>query len=130
MQSNFEIIIEAHNENYDESDDRWIDQVDELIADCEREAGEVRKEVQAVEGKKGGVEAIILALGSTGALTAAVDIFKAWILRDRSRNLKLKITTPEGVQEWVVSGNAMDNDVIEKFMQTALAMSTNKEKNE
>jgi hypothetical protein len=130
MQSKIEIIIEAHNENYDESDDRWIDQVDELIADCEREAGEVRKEVQAVEGKKGGVEAIILALGSAGALTAAVDIFKAWILRDRSRNLTLKITTPEGVQEWVVSGNAMDNDVIEKFMQTALEMSTKKEKNE
>ena len=130
MQSNIEITIEAHNENYDESDDRWIDQVDELIADCEREAGEVQKEVQAVEGKKGGVEAIILALGSAGALTAAVDIFKAWILRDRSRNLTLKITTPEGVQEWVVSGNAMDNDVIEKFMQTALAKSTNKEKNE
>jgi len=83
-----------------------------------------------VEGKKGGVEAIILALGSAGALTAAVDIFKAWILRDRSRNLTLKITTPEGVQEWVVSGNAMDNDVIEKFMQTALAMTTNTEKNE
>lgn len=62
MQSNLEIIIEAHNENYDESDDRWIEQVDELILDCQKEAGEVRKEVQAVEGKKGGVEAIIHSL--------------------------------------------------------------------
>ena len=130
MQSNLEIIIEAHNENYDESDDRWIEQVDELILDCQKEAGEVRKEVQAVEGKKGGVEAIILALGSAGALTAAVDIFKAWISRDRSRSLKLKITTSEGVQEWDVSGNSMDKDVIEKFMQAALAMTTNPEKNE
>ncbi len=59
-------------------------------------------------------------MGSAGALTAAVDIFKGWIARDRNRSLKLKITTPEGVQEWEVSGNAMDKEVIEQFMKAAL----------
>ncbi len=120
MENNIEIIIEPHNDDYDPSDNRWLAQVNDLVSDCEREVGEVRKDVTPVEGQKGGVESLILTLGSAGALTAAVDIFKGWIARDRNRSLKLKITTPEGVQEWEVSGNAMDKEVIEQFMKAAL----------
>jgi len=116
VENNIEIIIEPHNDDYDPSDNRWLAQVNDLVSDCEREVGEVRKNVTPVEGQKG----VILTLGSAGALTEAVDIFKGWIARDRNRSLKLKITTPEGVQEWEVSGNAMDKEVIEQFMKAAL----------
>jgi hypothetical protein len=42
-------------------------------------------------GTKGSVEAIILALGSAGAMTALVEVIKAWLGRDGSR--RLTITT-------------------------------------
>src|SRR5215208_3585588 len=48
------------------SDQRWRNQVDQLLGDLKRNAGEVRKEITPVDGQKGGAEAIILALGSSG----------------------------------------------------------------
>ena len=85
------------------SDQRWRNQVDSLLGDLKRNAGEVRKEITPIPGQKGGAEAIILALGSSGAIAAAVTIFKAWLSRsaDRSididgiidgREVKLKLT--------------------------------------
>ncbi len=54
MENNIEIIIEPHNDDYDPSDNRWLAQVNDLVSDCEREVGEVRKNVTPVEGQKGG----------------------------------------------------------------------------
>ncbi len=111
--------IEPINEDYDPSDDRWLDQVNELVNDLQSDVGNVHKEVQAVEGKKGGVEALILALGSAGAITAAVDMFKTWISRDQSRELEISVERGGEVQTFRVSGSRMDKDDIRNFMESA-----------
>ncbi len=111
--------IEPRNDDYDPSDDRWLDQVNELVSDLQHDVGNVHKEVQAVEGQKGGVEALILALGSAGAITAAVDMFKAWISRDQSRELEISVERGGEVQTFRVSGSRMDKDDIRNFMESA-----------
>jgi hypothetical protein len=71
------------------NDQRWRNQVDGLLSDLKRNAGDVRREITPVPGQKGGAEAIILALGSSGAITAAIAIFKAWLARASDRTIEI-----------------------------------------
>lgn len=120
MAKDLEVKIEASNSSYDSNDARWIDQVNELYQDLQSSAGRVRRETTPISGKKGGVEAIILALGSAGAIKAAVSMFRAWLKRDRSRNIKLAIKKGDESLEYEVSATGMNEDVIEDIMNKAL----------
>lgn len=84
------------------SDERWRAQVSGLLNELRRH-GEVRKEITPVAGTKGGLEDIILALGTSGAITGAVAVFQSWLKRPGNpsidiegkvgrRKVKLKIT--------------------------------------
>jgi len=116
----FEIRIDASSEKFDPNDSRWMEQTDSLYVDLNADVGKLRKEVQPVEGRKGGVEAIILALGSAGAFTAAVQIFRAWLERDRTRVLTLSIIKDGKEQSVTVSGKGMDGAAIQKLMEAGL----------
>jgi len=72
------------------SDQRWRNQVDGLLADLRRNGGEIRRDVTPAPGQKGGAEAIILALGSSGAIAAAVTVFKAWLARAGDRMIEIQ----------------------------------------
>ncbi|MFX0200703.1 MAG: hypothetical protein ACFFCW_31675 [Candidatus Hodarchaeota archaeon] len=119
VKDQFEMTIEAINEDYNPNDDRWIKQINQLYLDLQSEVGNVRKEVIPQEGRKGGLESIILALGSAGVITAAVDIFRAWLGRDRSRQLKLTTRVGNEVKEIVVSGTGISSASLEKFLGVA-----------
>ncbi len=67
------------------NDPRWRPQVEHLLADLKRAGGDLRREVTPVAGTKGGLESIVLALGTSGAITAAVTAFQAWIGRSQDR---------------------------------------------
>ena len=120
MEANVKFRIEPQSDKYDHSDDRWIDQVSGLKQDVRREVGGISREVEIEEGKKGGVESIILALGSAGAITAAVDIFKAWLSRDRTRSMEVSFEVEGRETKIKVSGTTSDED-IRKFMEKAFA---------
>jgi len=63
----------------------------------------------AAPGTKGAVEGVILALGSANAFLAAVQCFRAWLQRGRSRHLEITWTTEDGREEKVVlRGDAID----------------------
>ena len=76
--------------DYATHDARWQNQVQQLLTDLRRNAGEVRKEITPVPGRKGGAEAIILALGTSGAVSAAVTVFRAWLSRSADRKLTIR----------------------------------------
>lgn len=118
--NNLELTIEPKNENYDPSDDRWIDQINDFVVDVQQEVGDVRKEVTPVEGRKGGIEAIILALGSAGAIKAFVDIIKVWITRDRNRSVKLKLNRGGELFEWEIDGSMLNKELVQDFMEVAI----------
>jgi membrane-associated two-gene conflict system component 1 (EACC1) len=103
--------IEALSDRYDQSDDRWLDQVADLIDRLHEDVGGVQRGgAPPTAGQKGTAEALILALGSAGAFQAAVACFRAWLTRDRSRRLRLVITNAEGPPYTVeIAGDTIDS---------------------
>lgn len=63
-------------------------------------------------GTKGGIDVIILALGSAGVFTAAVEFFRAWLQRDRTRSLEVTHTVDGREETIVIRGEAISDDVV------------------
>lgn len=119
MSKDLEFTIDAYSEKYNPSDSRWIEQVNDLISDCQRQVGRVRAERKPQEGMKGGFESIVVALGTGGAITAAVDLFKAWLSRDQSRCLKVKFGEGAEAREFELTGVSINEDVLQQFVKAA-----------
>lgn len=101
------------------SDQRWRKQVDNLLADLKRNAGEVRKEITPVDGAKGGTEAIILALGSSGAITAAVAVFRAWLTRSADRTIEIDGVIDGRVVKLKLTGRNIDENTLRQMLKVA-----------
>ena len=116
----FELRIEPGSDKFDRNDSNWMEQVDSLYSDLRQEVGKVSMKVQPVEG---GVDpaSIILALGSAGAITAAVQMFQAWLSRDRTRSLTLSVSKGGEEQTITVSGKGMNEAVITELMEAGLS---------
>lgn len=107
------LSIEALSDRYEESDQRWILQVVDLVDQLRDDVGAVQRRREARPGQKGATETLILALGSAGAFQAAVTVFRAWLARDRSRSLRLVGTDAEGRQHAVeISGESIDSGTL------------------
>ena len=102
------------------SDQRWRNQVDGLLADLKRNGGEVRKEVTPVDGAKGGLEAIILALGSSGAIAAVVPVFRAWLKRSDDRVIDVDGVIDGRVVKLKITGSNIDETTIRQALKAAV----------
>ena len=117
----FEIMIEPLSDRYDALDERWQNQTGQLYMSLKDEVGGVRKETSLIEGDKGGAEAIILALGSSGAFLAALEAFKAWLNRDRGRKLIVSYEQGGETKRVEVSGDGVGRDTFEEIVRAAAA---------
>jgi hypothetical protein len=116
----FEVAVEPRNDQYDPDDDRWRDQVATLVSDLDAQVDTVRRG-RPVEGTKGAVDQLIIALGSAGAFQAAVDCLRAWLGRDRDRRIDVR-WVENGVERSVtLSGEAIDVDTIREVATAAVA---------
>jgi len=113
-----QLKLVATSDAFPSNDQRWRNQVDGLLADLKRNAGEVRREVTPVPGQKGGVEEIILALGTSGAITAAITIFKAWLARAADRSIEIEGKVGNRAVKLKLSGQNID----EKTLRLALGL--------
>lgn len=120
MNNQLDIKIVPSSESYDPNDNRWIQQVNELLELCQREVGDVRKEETSVDGKKGGFADIIIALGSAGVFTTAVTVFKTWLSREQTRSLTIEFHDGEKLQKIEVLGKNFSKEMLDKYMQMAL----------
>src|SRR5262245_25083982 len=116
--SDLELHIEASSEKFDAGDANWRDQVAQLHESLNDSAGKVRRVETAVDGKKGGFEQIILALGSAGAFTVALGAFKAWLGRDQTRTVTVTAKIDGKEKKVTLKANRLDQD---EFMQLAKA---------
>jgi hypothetical protein len=116
MEGQIEIQLEPVSHRFDSLDDRWLTQVREFTTELQREVGGVTRHTEAVPGAKGGIDTIILALGSAGALTAAVEMFKAWLRRDDTRALKVSFSTGGQVQSVEITGEEVDDESVDAIM--------------
>ena len=117
----FEIMIEPLSDRFDPLDERWQDQTGQLYTSLKDEVGGVRKEITLSEGDKGGAEAIILALGSSGAFVAALEAFKAWLNRDRGRKLVVSYEQDGETRRVEVLGDGVDKDTFQEIARAAAA---------
>lgn len=115
----FQLVAVPSTEKYDPEDDRWRQQVTGFYGDLEREVGPVERVRTPVEGTKGGAETVILALGSAGAFTAAVQFFRAWLGRDRSRSLEISWSDGKDTRTVAVKGDAIDDSALEEIAKAA-----------
>lgn len=115
----FELAIEPRNAEYDPDDDRWRDQVATLYADLHAQVDTVRRG-RPVEGTKGTIDQLIIALGSAGAFSAVVDCFRAWLGRDRDRRIDVR-WNDNGVEGSVtLTGEAVDVETIREIAKAAV----------
>ena len=115
----FEVAVEPRNDGYDPDDDRWRDQVATLYSDLHAQVGTVRRR-RPVEGAKGAVDQLIIALGSAGAISAAVDCFRAWLGRDRDRRIDVR-WEENGIERSVtLTGEAVDAETIREVAKAAV----------
>ena len=107
-----EISIEPTSSAYDPNDARWRSQVQLLLKSLEANVGPVRQNVTPVAGQKGGLIEIIVALGSAGAITASVEVFKAWLGRDRTRSVKITRKRGGKTETLEVTGDNISKEIL------------------
>ncbi len=101
------------------NDPRWRSHVDSLLADLRRSGGEVRREVTPVTGTKGGLETIILALGSSGAIAAAVTVFRAWLARSKDGSIKFNGEIDGKKVEFTLEGKNVTEATLQQVLKGA-----------
>lgn len=112
-----EFTINTESDRFDPEDDRWFAQTNELYAALRAEVSGVRTEVTPVPGTKGVVEAIILALGSAGAFSAAVDCFRAWLARDKSRRIVLTVRQGDHDERIMIEAGKVDVATLQRIAE-------------
>lgn len=115
----FEVAVEPHNDEYDHDDDGWRDQVATLYADLHAQVDTVRRG-RPVEGAKGAIDQLIIALGSAGAFSAAVDCLRAWLGRDRDRRIDLRWVENGIGRSVTLTGEAVDAETIREIARAAV----------
>jgi hypothetical protein len=114
----FEVAVEPRNDEYHTDDDRWRDQVATLYSELHAQVDTARRG-RPVEGSKGTVDQLVVALGSAGAFSAAVGCFRAWLRRDRGRRLDVR-WEENGVERFVtLTGDAIDAESVRMVAQAA-----------
>ena len=123
MANTIEIGLAAANARFDDDDPRWRGQVADLMHELRRGAGSVRARREPVPGTKGAVDQVILALGSAGAFTAAVQIVRAWLARDKHRTVRMTVTGPDGrVRTVQISAENASAETLAPFVAAATSM--------
>ena len=114
----FELAVEARNDQYRSDDDRWRAQVATLHQDLHAQVDTVERG-HPVTGAKGTLDQLVIALGSAGAFTAALDCFRAWLQRDKGRRIDVR-WDEDGVERYVTfTGDAVDADSVRVIAEAA-----------
>jgi Effector Associated Constant Component 1 len=95
------ITLTAHNDRFDDDDDRWLAQLAELRRELRVETGAVTDGSTPIPGTKGSIDQLILTLGSAGVFTAAVETVRLWLSRDRLRTVQVSWQGDDGRQHEV-----------------------------
>jgi hypothetical protein len=99
MPDNLDVNLVPHSDRFADDDDRWLDQVADLVHELRVETQAVRVARTPVAGTKGSLDQLVLSLGSAGVFTAALDVMRAWLARDRTRSIELTYQDRQGKQQ-------------------------------
>jgi Effector Associated Constant Component 1 len=116
----FEVAVEPRNDRYDPDDDGWRDQVAALYVDLDAQVDTARRG-PPVEGTKGAVDQLVIALGSAGVFAAVVDCLRAWLGRDRDRRIDIRWVEGGEEQSVTLTGEAVDVKTVREIAKAAVA---------
>jgi hypothetical protein len=116
----FEVVVEPRNDQYDPDDEGWRDQVAALYAELNDSVDTVQRS-HPVAGAKGMVDQLIIAMGSAGVFTAAVECLRAWLGRDKDRRIELRWTQDGHERSVTLAGAAVDTETMRELARTAAA---------
>ncbi|MGH9281299.1 MAG: effector-associated constant component EACC1 [Acidimicrobiales bacterium] len=116
-----EVVLLPGTDRFDPDDDRWREQVAVFMAELQRDVGGVRRVSTPVEGTKGSLDSVILALGSAGAFASAVEMFRAWLGRAKDRRLDITWTEGGRKESISLSGTSFDDATLAKLAEAVLA---------
>ena len=103
---------------YDEDDERWLGQVAHLRRELTDEVG-VGPPAPGRPGTKGPATELVLALGTSGAITAAVELVRLFLARDQTRTVDLVWTDTEGREHRAhASATHASADVLDPFVES------------
>ena len=109
MSSTVEVAISTETARYAPESPQWRREVADLHAELQRETGTVTTRSTNRPGTKGGIAEIILALGTSGALVSAVQVFRAWLGRDKTRTITATWTDEHGDERrFTLTGENID----------------------
>lgn len=114
----FQVVIEPCSEDYHTDDERWRDQVAGLY-EALHDQVDVAHRSHAAADTKGAVDEFVIALGSAGAFTAAVECFRAWLKRDRGRRIEVRWNEPDGQRFVTLTGDAIDVESVREIAKAA-----------
>jgi hypothetical protein len=120
MSVNAGIVVKPVSMRYDEDDDRWRDQVADLVGELRFEGAVAVPRQTPVPGTKGITAEIILALGSAGVFSAVVETLRVWLSRDKTRSLELTYTNARGETGRVVmTATNAGSDIMAPILEAA-----------
>jgi membrane-associated two-gene conflict system component 1 (EACC1) len=99
MAGDVTIGLVPNSARYDADDDRWRDQVADLVRELKVETGALTVAHTPVPGTKGSLDSLVLALGSAGVFTTALDVLRVWLARDKTRSVDLSYTDRDGKRQ-------------------------------
>jgi hypothetical protein len=116
-----EVVVEPTSSDFESDDPGWRAQTLALRRALQNaDIDGLRREEAPSEGYKSGVETLIIALGSSGAITAAVEVLRAWLLRDRSRRLRLRYQEGDRQVDVELDGTTVSDATMSASMTAAL----------
>jgi hypothetical protein len=113
----FELVLEPHHPSLDYH--RFGSHVLDLTNALKLEIGGVTTCTAPEPGKRGGLPEIMLALGTSGAIAAAVVVFRAWLDKDKARQIGIKVRTKGKSRVVEITANAANVADLEKLLVAA-----------
>jgi hypothetical protein len=114
------VALAASDEDYDPDDPGWRQQLGALhraLVDAEID---IHLRAEPVDGEKGGVTELVLTLGTSGAISAAVAVIQNWLSRERRRQVTVTIDDG-GPVTYSVDGASASDTTIKEILVAALA---------
>jgi hypothetical protein len=109
MSSTVDVVISTETTKYAPESPQWRREVAAFHTDLHRETGAVTPRSTPAPGTRGGAVEVILALGTSGALVSAVQVFRSWLARDKTRTITASWTDEDGKeQRFTLTGENID----------------------
>lgn len=113
MADKLDISLRPHSERYADDDDRWRDQIADLVHELRVETDAVKVSRMPVPGTKGSLDQLLLTLGSAGVFTTALDVLRIWLARDKTRSVELTYQDRQGKEQRLnVTAEHADEDAL------------------